>query len=53
MLAEHYRLTDEELDFITNHDVKFRMGQDAGGGENEEFGPRYTRHGRGPLRRRL
>lgn len=36
MLAGHYGFTDEELDFITNHEVKFRMGQDGGGGEEEE-----------------
>lgn len=26
VLAEHYALTDEELDFIINYDVKYRMG---------------------------
>jgi hypothetical protein len=29
VLAEHYGLTDEELDFITNYDIKYRMGRDA------------------------
>ena len=28
-LAPHYGLTDEELDFIINYDVKYRMGADA------------------------
>ena len=27
-LAEHYGFTDEELDFIINYDIKYRMGQD-------------------------
>ena len=25
-LAEHYGFTDEELDFIINYDIKYRMG---------------------------
>jgi len=25
-LAAHYGFTDEELDFIINHDIKYRMG---------------------------
>jgi hypothetical protein len=33
-LAKHWGLTDEELDFIVNYDIKYRMGQDLG--ENEE-----------------
>lgn len=31
VLAQHYGLTDEELDFIINYDIKYRMGR-----ENEE-----------------
>ncbi len=27
-LARHYGLSDEELDFIINYDVKYRMGSD-------------------------
>jgi len=34
VLAKHYGFTDEELDFIINYDIKYRMGQDAG--EDEE-----------------
>lgn len=34
VLAKHYGLTDEELDFIINYDIKYRMGRD--GGEEEE-----------------
>lgn len=29
VLARHYGFTDEELDFIINYDIKFRMGNDA------------------------
>ena len=28
MLAKHYSFTDEELDFIINYDIKYRMGRD-------------------------
>jgi hypothetical protein len=34
LLAEHYRLTEEELDFIINYDIKYRLGSDAD--EDEE-----------------
>jgi hypothetical protein len=30
LLAEHYGFTDEELDFIINYDIKYRMGREAG-----------------------
>ena len=30
VLAAHYGSTDEELDFIINYDIKYRMGRDAG-----------------------
>jgi len=33
VLAKHYGFTDEELDFILNYDIKYRMGRDAGEGE--------------------
>ena len=29
VLAEHYGFTEEELDFIINYDIKYRMGRDA------------------------
>jgi hypothetical protein len=29
ILAQHYGFTDEELDFIINYDIKYRMGRDA------------------------
>ena len=35
VLAQHYGFTDEELDFIINYDIKYRMGRD-GGNEEEE-----------------
>ena len=33
LLADHYGFTDEELDFIINYDVKYRMGEEL----NEEY----------------
>jgi len=30
MFARHYGFTDEELEFIINYDIKYRMGKDAG-----------------------
>lgn len=35
ILAKYYNLTDEELDFITNYDIKYRMGLN-GEDEGEE-----------------
>ncbi|TRZ86746.1 hypothetical protein D4R89_10660 [bacterium] len=29
VLAKHYGFTDEELDFIINYDIKYRMGKDV------------------------
>ena len=35
-LAKHYGFTDEELDFIINYDIKYRMGRAVeNGGEAE------------------
>ncbi len=31
VLAKHYGFTAEELDFIINYDIKYRMGRDTGG----------------------
>lgn len=31
-LAEHYGFTEEELDFIINDDIKYRMGLGGDGG---------------------
>ena len=28
VLAQHYGFTDEELDFIINYDIKYRMGKE-------------------------
>ncbi|MDR1372365.1 MAG: hypothetical protein LBJ17_04460, partial [Dysgonamonadaceae bacterium] len=33
ILAKHYGFTDEELDFIVNYDVKYRMGGELDGEE--------------------
>ena len=33
VLAKHYGFTDEELDFIINYDIKYRMGKEL---ENED-----------------
>ena len=29
VLARHYGFTDEELDFIVNYDIKYRLGAEA------------------------
>lgn len=31
VLAKHYGFTEEELDFIINYDIKYRMGDELGG----------------------
>jgi hypothetical protein len=42
VLAQHYGFTDEELDFIINYDIKYRMGEElfeddeGDGGKNED-----------------
>jgi len=35
VLAKHYGFTDEELDFILNYDIKYRMGRDSTNEEEE------------------
>jgi hypothetical protein len=35
ILAEHYGFTSEELDFIINYDIKYRMGKELDNGEEE------------------
>ena len=35
VLAEHYGFTQEELDFIINYDIKYRMGKELEDGEDE------------------
>ena len=34
VLARHYGFTDEELDFILNYDIKYRVGSDTEGEED-------------------
>jgi hypothetical protein len=36
VLAQHYGFTDEELDYIINYDIKYRMGLVDGGGDGDE-----------------
>lgn len=33
VLAKHYGFTEEELDFIINYDIKYRMGEELNGAE--------------------
>jgi hypothetical protein len=37
VLARHYGFTDEELDFIINYDIKYRMGDGLNGDEDGEI----------------
>lgn len=36
ILGKHYGFTDEELDFIINYDIKYRMGKGSGDEEDAE-----------------
>jgi hypothetical protein len=36
ILATHYGFTPEELDFIINYDIKYRMGLGGGSAEEDE-----------------
>jgi len=36
ILASHYGFTPEELDFIINYDIKYRMGLGGGSAEEED-----------------
>jgi hypothetical protein len=36
VLSDHYGFTKEELDFIINYDIKYRMGKELDNGEEEE-----------------
>jgi hypothetical protein len=36
VLAEHYGFTEEELDFIINYDIKYRMGKDDGESDEDD-----------------
>lgn len=35
VLAKHYSFTDDELDFVMNYDIKYRMGRDDGDASEE------------------
>ncbi|MBK8025747.1 MAG: hypothetical protein IPK19_31240 [Chloroflexi bacterium] len=42
-MAGHYGFTDEEIDFINNHDIKYRLGKDADSDvEDTDTGTRCT-----------
>jgi hypothetical protein len=36
ILAKHYGFTEEELDYIINYDIKYRMGIGSGGESDGE-----------------
>ena len=36
VLAVHYGFTEEELDFIINYDIKYRMGKESAEADNLE-----------------
>ncbi len=36
LLAQHYGFTHEELDFIINYDIKYRMGKELDNGNEDE-----------------
>ncbi len=38
LLAEHYTFTEEELDFIINYDIKYRMGKELENGDGDDAG---------------
>lgn len=40
VLAKHYGFTDEELDFIINYDIKYRMGDELGEKGEQEKQPK-------------
>jgi hypothetical protein len=35
VLAQHYRLSEEQLDFLINYDIKYRMGSNSEAEEDE------------------
>ena len=47
VLAKHYGFTEEELDFIINYDIKYRMGDELG--EEGETEPQQKQETRKPL----
>lgn len=36
VLADHYGFSDEEMDFIINYDIKYRVGTDDDNGDDED-----------------
>ena len=43
VLAKHYGFTEEELDFIINYDIKYRMGDELGEDSVSESQPRISK----------
>jgi hypothetical protein len=43
VLAKHYGFTEEELDFIINYDIKYRMGDELGEDSVSEPQPQMSR----------
>ena len=39
ILAKHYGFTEEELDFIINYDIKYRLGEELGEDSYSEYQP--------------
>jgi len=37
LLAKHYGFTDDEMDFIINYDIKYRMGKELENEEDDEY----------------
>ena len=37
-VAQHYTFTEEELDFIINYDIKYRMGKEMENGDGDDAG---------------
>lgn len=35
LLAKHYGFSEQELDFIASYDIKYRMGRDVEGDDEE------------------
>ena len=48
VLAKHYGFTEEELDFIINYDIKYRMGDELG--EDSESDPQTKQETKAPLK---
>ncbi|MBQ6245925.1 MAG: hypothetical protein IJK04_03590 [Kiritimatiellae bacterium] len=50
LLAKHYGFTEEELDFIINYDIKYRMGNELNAGSEDWRDRRNVRDVRNVVR---